>query len=291
MANTKLVSLTELTSIDGDADLGLIVDVSDTTDSPEGTSKKFKPKNLPVSTATQTALDAKEATVSSGTTSQYYRGDKSWQILNKSAVGLGNVDNTSDADKPISTATQTALDLKQNASTALALGETSSTAYRGDRGKTAYDHSQASGNPHGTTKSDLGLGSVDNTADADKPVSTATQTALNLKATINPRVTSVASSATPSFNIDSYDCLSITALATAITSMTSGLSGTASDFRPLIIRIKDNGTTRNITWGASFENKGATLPTATKAGKVHTIGLLYDSVTSKWGCVSAIVEA
>ena len=45
-----------------------------------------------------------------------------------------------------------------------ALGETSSTAYKGDRGKTAYDHSQASGNPHGTTKEDLGLGAVENTA-------------------------------------------------------------------------------------------------------------------------------
>ena len=33
----------------------------------------------------------------------------------------------------------------------LALGETSSTAYRGDRGKAAFDHSQATGNPHGTT--------------------------------------------------------------------------------------------------------------------------------------------
>ena len=32
----------------------------------------------------------------------------------------------------------------------LALGETSSTAYRGDRGKIAYDHSQSSGNPHNT---------------------------------------------------------------------------------------------------------------------------------------------
>jgi len=37
----------------------------------------------------------------------------------------------------------------------LALGETSSTAYRGDRGKIAYDHSQATGNPHGTSFSDL----------------------------------------------------------------------------------------------------------------------------------------
>lgn len=33
----------------------------------------------------------------------------------------------------------------------LALGETASTAYRGDRGKTAYDHSQSQGNPHNTT--------------------------------------------------------------------------------------------------------------------------------------------
>lgn len=33
----------------------------------------------------------------------------------------------------------------------LALGETPSTAYRGDRGATAYTHSQATGNPHGTT--------------------------------------------------------------------------------------------------------------------------------------------
>jgi hypothetical protein len=37
----------------------------------------------------------------------------------------------------------------------LFLGETNTTAYRGDRGKTAYDHSQSSGNPHGTTYADL----------------------------------------------------------------------------------------------------------------------------------------
>lgn len=49
----------------------------------------------------------------------------------------------------------------------LALGETASTAYRGDRGKEAYDHSQIkSGNPHGTKAYDIdytdnkGLGST-----------------------------------------------------------------------------------------------------------------------------------
>lgn len=40
-------------------------------------------------------------------------------------------------------------------SESLALGETSSTAYRGDRGKIAYDHSQATGNPHIATQDDI----------------------------------------------------------------------------------------------------------------------------------------
>lgn len=59
-------------------------------------------------------LATKENTIAPGTTSQYYRGDKTWQTLDKTAVGLGNVDNTSDLNKPISTATQTALNLKEN---------------------------------------------------------------------------------------------------------------------------------------------------------------------------------
>ncbi|MCQ4637158.1 hypothetical protein NE619_10510 [Anaerovorax odorimutans] len=118
--------------------------------------------------------------------------------VTKEQIGLGNVDNTSDADKPISTAQQNALDKKADLSEdgkipesqlpsyvddvleysskadfpaegeggkiyvaadtnltyrwsgtayveispSLALGETASTAYRGDRGKIAYDHSQ-----------------------------------------------------------------------------------------------------------------------------------------------------
>jgi hypothetical protein len=66
-------------------------------------------------------------------------------------------------------------------SKSLALGETSSTAYRGDRGKAAYDHISNKSNPHGVTKSQVGLGNVDNTSDANKPISTAQQTALDGK--------------------------------------------------------------------------------------------------------------
>jgi hypothetical protein len=48
---------------------------------------------------------------------------------------------------------------------------------------TAYTHSQiTSGNPHNIDKSDVGLGNVDNTSDTNKPISSATQTALNGKA-------------------------------------------------------------------------------------------------------------
>lgn len=69
--------------------------------------------SLPSNTA-QAAWDAKEPGITAGSTSQYWRGDKSWQTLDKSAVGLGNVDNTSDANKPVSTAQQTAFNLKAN---------------------------------------------------------------------------------------------------------------------------------------------------------------------------------
>ncbi|WP_421565207.1 hypothetical protein [Ochrobactrum sp. EDr1-4] len=50
--------------------------------------------------------------LSNGTSSQYVRADGILQTLNASAVGLGNVNNTSDANKPVSTAQQTALNTK-----------------------------------------------------------------------------------------------------------------------------------------------------------------------------------
>ena len=119
----------------------------------------------PTVNAVNTGLSTKEPTITAGTTSQYWRGDKSWQTLDKSAVGLSNVDNTSDANKPVSTATQSALNLKENTITA----GTTSQYYRGDKTFQTLD------------KAAVGLSNVDNTSDANKPVSSATQTALNNK--------------------------------------------------------------------------------------------------------------
>ena len=102
------------------------------------------------------------------------------------------------------------------------------------------------------------------------------------------RVTTEASSATPTINTDNCDAHSITALATDITSMTTNLSGTPTDFQKLIIRIKDDGTEREIAWGDSFEANGVDLPTTTTDSKLLTVGFIYNG--SKWGCVAVSNE-
>ena len=57
-------------------------------------------------------LAGKEPALVAGTDSQFLNGLKSFATVTKSNVGLGNVDNTSDTNKPVSSATQTALDGK-----------------------------------------------------------------------------------------------------------------------------------------------------------------------------------
>jgi len=46
-------------------------------------------------------------------------------------------------------------------------------------------HKQNTSNPHGVTRAQIGLGNVDNTSDADKPISAAQQTAINGRAAVN----------------------------------------------------------------------------------------------------------
>lgn len=120
-------------------------------------------------------------------------------------------------------------------------------------------------------------------------VDTGTKTVTNTRVT--PRSTSITSSATPTINTDNVDAVEITALAADITSMTTNLSGTPTNFQKLIIRIKDNGTSRAITWGSGFEAAGQALPTATTISKRTTVGFIYDTTTSKWGCVAVATEA
>lgn len=106
-------------------------------------------------------------------------------VLTKSDVGLNNVDNTSDINKPVSSATQTALNLKADTS-ALAPVATSGD-YDDLTNKPTIPTppvTSVAGKTGAVTlaKADVGLANVDNTSDVNKPISTATQTALNGKA-------------------------------------------------------------------------------------------------------------
>jgi len=112
---------------------------------------------------------------------------------------------------------------------------------------------------------------------------------LALADNLKPRVSASTTATTLTINADSFDCISVTALASALTLT---WSGTPVDFQGMIIRLKDNGTARALTFtGAKFEAKGTDLPTTTVAGKVLTLAFLYDSVTGKFGCVGAQKEA
>ena len=115
--------------------------------------------------------------------------------LDKNSVGLSNVDNTSDVNKPISTATQSALDKKVDIvankslvanleiaklaglKTQNELNISISDAKKSgtDAQTTINNHIKDTNNPHNVTKDQVGLSNVDNTADINKEVKTATQ--------------------------------------------------------------------------------------------------------------------
>lgn len=128
--------------------------------------------------------------------------------VTKEQVGLSNVDNTSDANKPISTATQTALDKKADLvdgivpisqlPTSLTPDTHADTHKIGGSDALSYSDIGAAAEAHGHddlyytkqeindtiedhthTKDKVGLDKVDNTSDKDKPISDATQEALN----------------------------------------------------------------------------------------------------------------
>jgi hypothetical protein len=102
---------------------------------------------------------------------------------------------------------------------------------------------------------------------------------------ITARSGTVASSATPTINTDNVDYYSITALAAAITSFTTNLSGTPTIGQTLWISITDNGTARAITWGASFEASTIALPTTTVISTRLDVAFIWNELTSVWRCV------
>lgn len=146
-------------------------------------------------------------------------------ILTKEDVGLANVDNTSDANKPVSTAQQTAINLKANIA---------SPTFTGTVG--------------GITKAMVGLTNVDDTSDANKPISTATQTALNTKVSMTANET-IAGNKTFSavVSIGNANNLRIGTSTTARNVLMADVSGYATWGNPMLIAANkaetDNAST------------------------------------------------
>ena len=123
-------------------------------------------------------------------------------------------------------------------------------------------------------------------AGASIPTYTSTNTFTNKR--ITSRIKTFTSDATPDIDSDDYDAVTITALAVAITDV--NVTGTPTNFQKLIFRIKDNATIRAIAWGSDFEDAGKALPITTVASKLLTVGFIYNTATSKWGCVAVANE-
>ncbi len=103
---------------------------------------------------------------------------------------------------------------------------------------------------------------------------------------VKPRSgTASAPGATPTLATDSYDVYTYTSLGTAITSMTTNLSGTPVTGQRILLGFKDDGTARAITHGTSFQNGPAALLTTTVISKQHWEGLVYDG--TKWTCFAS----
>lgn len=172
------------------------------------------------------------------------------------------------------------------------LGAPIKTAYEGQANTNAFtdaEKTKLAGVPSSFDADTVGLGNVDNTSDADKPISDDTQAALDLKQPISPRVSSSASSATPTPNADTTDAYILTALAAA--AAFAAPTGTPVQGQAMIIRIKDNGTARALTWDAIYRAIGVTLPTTTVISKTTYISMIYNSTDTKWDVLGVALEA
>jgi hypothetical protein len=119
---------------------------------------------------------------------------------------------------------------------------------------------------------------------ADKQVTAALLAALARV----PTVQTVASAATvtPTFG---NDLVAITAQAVALA--VANPTGTAIPGLGMVIRIKDNGTARAISWGTQYRGIGVTLPSTTVASKTTYVAMIYNATDTTWDVVAVGTQA
>ena len=118
-------------------------------------------------------------------------------------------------------------------------------------------------------------------------VDTAAQTLSSKR--IDPRVLSAASASSVTPTIATYDMYMYTALAENLT--INAPVGTPVNGNKLLFSIKDDGTSRTLTWNAAFAPVGVTLPTATTVGKWTYMGCIYNASATRWDVIAVTTEA
>lgn len=110
----------------------------------------------------------------------------------------------------------------------------------------------------------------------------------NLTAAIAPRVVTTTDDSTAVIDLDATDRYHLTAIANNTTISTTGtlVSGKAR-----LIRLKDAGVSKTLTWDAAFRVIGVTLPTATVAGKTHYILGVDNTDDNKVDVIAVTVQA
>ncbi|GIZ09971.1 hypothetical protein [Flavobacterium sp. UMI-01] len=87
----------------------------------------------------------------------------------------------------------------------------------------------------------------------------------------------------------SDDMVKITALAQNCT--IANPTGTWTEGQPFVIRIKDNGTSRTLSYGSNYRAIGVTLPTATTIDKTIYLAIIYNDTDTKWDIIGVKTEA
>lgn len=116
---------------------------------------------------------------------------------------------------------------------------------------------------------------------------TGTETLTNKR--IDPRVTSAASASSLTPDISASDVYAYTALAAGLT--INAPTGTPLDGDKLIFRLLDNGTSRALTWNATYTVIGVTLPTATTINKTTYVGCIYNANNTRWDVIAVTTQA
>lgn len=103
------------------------------------------------------------------------------------------------------------------------------------------DHVADTTNPHGVTKAQVGLGAADNTADADKPVSTAQQAALDLKANLaSPAFTGVPTTPTAAAGTNTTQVASTAFVRAELNALVAAAPGTLDTLDELAAALGDD---------------------------------------------------